>query len=111
MGLTVKLDRRALNCGLAGGVIASLFRPGASNAEAMTSSFPSVVVLEAARIIRAKYVDPALADSMADFLLEKLRNCAYRGLPKNQLAFKLTEDLRSVTNDLHLNVSYEPPIL
>ena len=91
-------------------MMASMLQPEVSTAEAMTSSYPGVVVLEAARIIRTQYVDPPLAEKMADLLLDQLRHGAYRDLPKDQLALKLTANLRSFTNDLHLSVSYEPPL-
>ena len=89
--------------------MANFLRSDAANAEAITSSYPGVVVFEAAKTIQAQYVDPALADRMAELLLERLKSGAYRNLSKNQLALTLTADLRGLTNDLHLTVSYEPP--
>lgn len=90
--------------------MANVLRADASNAEINTSSYPGVVVFEAAKTLRAQYVDPLLADRLAELLLAKLRSGAYRDLSKNQLALTLTADLRSLTQDLHLSVSYEPPL-
>lgn len=99
------VDRRTLGLSLAGAA-AALARGDAAAQEAFDTD---AVVSAAAAEIRARFVDPAMANQMADRLLSQLQAGAYRSLSGNDLATRLTTHLQAISNDLHLVVRYEPP--
>ena len=101
----VNVDRRTLGLSLAGAA-AALARGDAAAQEAFDTG---AVVSAAAAEIRARFVDPAMANRMADQLLLRLQAGAYRSRSGNELAERLTADLQAMSDDLHLVVRYEPP--
>ncbi|PKP10995.1 MAG: hypothetical protein CVU09_04225 [Bacteroidetes bacterium HGW-Bacteroidetes-4] len=57
--------------------------------------------------LKKSYIDEDKAIEMANVLNEFLKNKAYVSTNSGEdFAFKLTNDLRSVSNDLHLSVQY-----
>lgn len=65
-----------------------------------------------AALVRARYVFPEVADRVATHLEFGLRTGMYDILDPNQLALRLTEELRIQSSDTHLRVRYseEPHI-
>jgi hypothetical protein len=61
------------------------------------------------RRVHETYVFPALADSVGTYLRTRVRRGAYdRPLRADAFSAALTADLRAVSHDQHLHVSYEP---
>ena len=60
-------------------------------------------------LLDSNYVFPETAKKMDQLVLKNLRSGKYNKInDPEELAGRLTEDLRSVSHDLHLNVRYEP---
>ena len=60
-------------------------------------------------LLDSNYVFPETAKKMNKLVLKNLRSGKYNKITDpEELAGRLTEDLRSVSHDLHLNVRYEP---
>ena len=60
-------------------------------------------------ILESNYVFPEVAVKMNTLLQENLQNNAYDGVnDPNKFAELLTEDIRSVSKDLHLRVRFDP---
>ncbi len=60
-------------------------------------------------LLDSNYVFPETAKKMNQLVLKNLRSGKYNQITDpDELAGRLTEDLRSVSHDLHLNVRYEP---
>jgi hypothetical protein len=60
-------------------------------------------------LLDSNYVFPETAKKMDQLVLKNLRSGKYNKITDPEdLAGRLTEDLRSVSHDLHLNVRYEP---
>lgn len=59
--------------------------------------------------LNANYVFPDVAEKMSDLIADNFRKNKYKGITDpNRFAEQLTEDLRSISEDLHLNVYYAP---
>ncbi|WP_425236138.1 S41 family peptidase [Ulvibacterium sp.] len=60
-------------------------------------------------ILESSYVFPEVALKMTDFLRTQLQDNKYDGIKEAQeFAQKLTEDIQSVSKDLHLRVRFDP---
>ncbi len=74
-----------------------------------TASVPASVTVGAARrIIAARYVLPETAARLDAALATAEKKGEFRGLSGEALAQKINQVLRSVTNDGHLSVRYDP---
>jgi hypothetical protein len=70
----------------------------------------AAIIDSVCKSLREVYVFPDAAAEMEDLLRKKLRQKVYQDLTSPlDFAMQLTEDLRSVTQDLHLGVRYLPP--
>ena len=96
------VDRRAACFGIA----AAAFGGGAF---AETALDAEKIVGAAAQAVRANYVDPGKADALAGQMLQRLEAGAYQTQNPEELAARLTADLREWTDDLHMDVFYAPP--
>ena len=106
------IDRRTLARTATAGLLGGMLAPFAASAAPGGFSLSVVpgVVTAAADILRKEYVDPAAANRLADMLIESLKVGAYNAVQSpTELAARLTADLRGATNDLHMQVSYDPP--
>ncbi|MHB8157648.1 MAG: hypothetical protein ACYDEQ_09715, partial [Desulfocucumaceae bacterium] len=60
-------------------------------------------------LLDSNYVFPETAKKMNQLVQKNLRSGKYNKITDpEELAGRLTEDLRSVSHDLHLNIRYEP---
>lgn len=67
------------------------------------------VVKRLAEIMNNNYVYPEKGKAMQDLLLAKLKNKSYSTFSEpEELAAALQADLRSITNDRHIRVAYDP---
>ncbi|WP_324719931.1 S41 family peptidase [Salinimicrobium sp. HB62] len=75
----------------------------------MSANDRKEVVEGIAELIDSIYVFPDVAGRATDYLKEQERQGEYDEIiDPNEFAQVLTEDLRSISHDLHLNVSYDP---
>ncbi len=59
--------------------------------------------------LKANYIFPDVAEKMSKLLAHNFKKNQYQEITDpNQFAERLTEDLRSISKDLHLRVSYAP---
>ncbi len=98
-----------------GGLFAAAQAPPAPGATApaapprLTEAARAAVVAKLADILTEKYVFPDTGKKMADLLRGNQRAGAYAPLAEPQeFARRLTDDIRSVSRDLHLGVRYDP---
>lgn len=98
------MDRRAFLGGLATASAVAATSP----ASAGQVPEGAAVLALAARLERA-YVVPAIGRRYGARLRERLAAGAYDGLPRAELAKRLTEDLQAVNADGHLRVLSTPP--
>ena len=57
--------------------------------------------------LRAAYVFPEVGERMAEYIAGRLADGVYAGLDEGEaLAAQLTEDMREISHDLHLRVTY-----
>jgi hypothetical protein len=103
----VEIDRRTLISSIAATGVAVMATGQAAGAEKIENA---AIVTAAAAAVRAQYVDPEMANRLADHLLARLASGAYETNSSGKLAARLTADLRALTNDLHMQVVYEPPV-
>ena len=67
------------------------------------------LVNNAASMLTAEYIDPGLAEKMAQAIRQRADRREYDAITNGQaLADKLTVDLRAVSHDKHLWVGYQP---
>jgi hypothetical protein len=72
----------------------------------------SETVEQVARLMESGYSYPEVGLKMAASIRERLRRGEYKDVePGDGLARRLTEDLRSVSHDLHILVRYSPEVL
>ena len=64
------------------------------------------VVSAAAKLLRERYVDPAIGDTLSAELEKKLRGGEYNGISGAELAETLTSDLQKIHPDKHLRITY-----
>jgi hypothetical protein len=96
-----KLD--AIRITLAGG-------PGALPPQKLTADRRKEIVEGVAKAVDENYVYPEKGRQMAELIRDQLAAAAYDKMEDdNALARRLTDDLRSVTNDRHLGVRVENP--
>lgn len=75
----------------------------------LTEAGKAAVVAKLADILTEKYVFPDAGRKMADLLRGNLQAGAYAPLAEpREFARRLTDDIRSVSRDLHLGVRYDP---
>jgi len=87
--------------------------PGGSRAPSLDAKAQSEVVEAAAKALTDKYIFPDKAAVSAALIRDNLQNGRYAGLDREGFAKRLTDDLRGVTHDKHLNVTLEgapPPV-
>ena len=83
-------------------------RPG-SKAPLFTAEAARASVTEIAAIVSREYMDPAIADRLADALRRRLRDGRYAGATMpGALAARVTRDLLAESGDKHLAVSVVP---
>lgn len=71
--------------------------------------FRTNIIQEIIQLSRKKYVFPELGEQIASQIQSKLDSGGYDAVADEQdLAFQLTEDLRSISADHHWSVSYDP---
>lgn len=90
----------------------------AGSAQAQASATPKAALDKAAKkqtveaitvLLDSNYVFPETARKMNQLVKKNLSSGKYSKITDpEELAVRLTEDLRSVSHDLHLNVRYEP---
>ncbi len=67
------------------------------------------VVTQLAQIMDRNYVFPEKGKAMSDLILSKLKNGEYKAIESpDDLAKRLDADLKSVANDKHIRVTYNP---
>jgi hypothetical protein len=105
------MDRRTVLTIAAGGFVLAASPPArAVPTDHATFNMPAVVKA-AATALREQYVDPDVANQLADLLLANLAQGAYDGISDPvKLAGRLTDDLRALVHDLHLSVQYDPAV-
>ncbi len=70
------------------------------------------VVDSIAAILESTYVFPDVGEEMSDFLRSNLGEGTYDPVSDpSELASKLTEDIRSISHDLHLRVGFQPDMI
>lgn len=97
---------------LLGLVILSLsFGSTFSNARPSVSSEElSALTKSIGKVLKEQYIFPNHANEIAKLLEENRKSGLYENYREHRaLSEKLTEDIRSVNNDVHLSVSYTPP--
>ena len=76
------------------------------------SDFPEIrtaTIQQIVQLAREKYVYPEIGEKIAAQIQAKLENGEYDGVTQeSDLAFQLTADLRSISNDHHWSVAYDP---
>ena len=77
--------------------------------QSLHSEEKNEVIDSISSILENNYVFPEVADKMNGFIRKQLKGKAYRDIEDPQeFAQQLTEDLRSISNDLHLRVRFDP---
>lgn len=67
------------------------------------------LILSITKLVRTDYLFPEMADKIANYINNKLNAGDYEAEnDPEELAKILTQDLQSISNDLHLRVSYDP---
>jgi retinol-binding protein 3 len=75
----------------------------------LTKQEKTQVVDSITRFMADKYVFPDMGKKMGDLVTQNLKNGAYENISNpGDFAAKLTEDLRTVNNDRHIGLQYEP---
>lgn len=75
----------------------------------LTKQEKAQVVDSITRFMADKYVFPDMGKKMGDLITQNLKDGAYENISNPQdFAGKLTEDLRTVNNDRHIGVQYNP---
>lgn len=83
--------------------------PPAVRAEAVTPEQVASVAEAACAELERSYVFPEVAKRMSERVRGKLRNGEYASIrDERELAMRLTEDFRSISNDKHLRVNFAP---
>ena len=76
------------------------------------SNFPEIrtaVIQDTIRLAKEKYVYPEIGEKIAAQIQAKLESGEYDDITQeSHLAFRLTMDLRSISNDHHWSVIYDP---
>jgi hypothetical protein len=80
-----------------------------SSSSEVSSEEKRQVVDSISTILEASYVFPEVALKMTDFLKTKLKDNKYNKIKDaHEFAQMLTEDIRSISKDLHLRVRFDP---
>ena len=75
----------------------------------LTKQEKTQVVDSITRFMADKYVFPDMGKKMGDLVTQNLKNGAYENISNpGDFAAKLTEDLRTVNNDRHIGVQFNP---
>ena len=95
--------------GLFGLFAAAQTAPAPKPIPKLTADVKAAVVARLADILTEKYVFPDTGKKMADLVRGNLQAGLYASLERpDEFAFRLTEDLLSVSHDKHLHVAYSP---
>ena len=105
-----RIDRRKFTVSLTGGLVtASVWARSPGQIAAPSNVDVNELVHAVAATVRREYVDPEIAEIIANKLLRDLARGSYASsVSRRGLADRLTEDLRAQTNDLHMSVTYAP---
>jgi len=83
--------------------------PAQNSAGTVSTSEKNQVVDSIAAILKDNYVFPEVALNMANFLETQRKDQQYAGITDaHEFAQQLTEDIQSVSKDLHLRVRFDP---
>lgn len=79
------------------------------NKNYLTKEEKQETITSISKLLKKNYVFPDMANKMVNLLNNNLKNKKYKSI-KDPVTFadKLTEDLRSVNEDLHLRVKFDP---
>jgi len=89
--------------------IAERTKPGEMMTEKLPPEIRGQIIEKTAKLIVENYVFPDVADRMATTILRKMESGEYGDCQTAvELGGQLTEDLRAISNDLHLAVFYHP---
>lgn len=102
--MTGSMERRTFLTAIGAGVAGLT-----SSASTAAGTRNDGVVNATAKLVEEQYIDPRVAGQLGSLLRANLRAGKYGRLSRNGLAARLTEDLRSINHDLHLDVSSEAP--
>ncbi len=71
-----------------------------------------IVIDSIAKFMKDKYVFPDVGEKMGDLVKKNLKDGVYKDINNPQeFAAKVTEDLRSVSNDKHIGLRYAPEMI
>jgi hypothetical protein len=73
-----------------------------------TANIHGIVVENLAKLLEENYACPDRGAAMATHIREKLERGAYDITEAHALCQVLTDDLQAISNDLHINVYYDP---
>ncbi len=77
--------------------------------QSLNSTEKKKVIDSVSSILENNYVFPEVADKMNGFIRKRFQAKAYQNIDDPEaFAEQLTEDLRSISNDLHLRVRFDP---
>ncbi|MEO8452896.1 MAG: S41 family peptidase, partial [Gemmatimonadota bacterium] len=97
----------ALFCGLAAASSARAQMQGPNQPDRTVTKAERTQVVEGlSRVLKEKYVFPAVADKMAARLVERLGTAYDTVTSAKALSRMLTDDLRDIAHDKHLNIFY-----
>jgi hypothetical protein len=81
---------------------------GPAQAQALTTAQRKAVVESLAKVVRAQYVHPEVAERTARKLLRAMDRETYAQEQPESLAEALTRDLQALTGDRHFRVAFQP---
>jgi hypothetical protein len=88
-------------------LLVTLAVPGVTQ-QGLSTEGATAVVRETSRLVRENYVFADKVDGIVARLDKELANGRYAVTDPQELATRLTEDLRSVTSDKHMSVKFSP---
>lgn len=85
----------------------------AQQPEAKIDDYEQKLVVDSiAKFMKEKYVFPDVGEQMGDLIKKNLKEGVYKDIDEPQeFAAKVTEDLRSVSNDKHIGLRYTPEMI
>ena len=91
-------------------IVSGLVLAGAcSGAQAETYADLEAVIEKTAQLVLEQFVDEVVADKTADELLNRYLHGRYADIQTNeQLAQRLTDELRAISGDTHIGIVFDP---